>query len=234
MLNFYCQQYPSLEAPLPRITRLVDDFLRRDPTDELELRLGSIQFGRFTSGVSSDFFERTIQTVEEFDGFSKQDSNWVQAVDYFYNYKNQSVRSRVNESGPVETICKQIVEKQEIEIQLDRDIGLQELLPSAIRVQVAKEVPVLVGANDDIGINLTYLRLKQQRHFQYKEFSFEFSKVWVGANFQEADRAFFTKPPSAYEIEIEFVGNSGKTPVQLAVSMLLKILDFLPENATLQ
>ena len=234
MLAFYCQQYPALEAPLPKVSRIIDEFLRRDPTEELELRLGSITMGRFTNGVTEDFFDKTLQLVEEFDGFTKQDSSWVQAVDYFYKFKNLSVRSRVNETGPVETIYKEVRERLDIEVLIDREFGLMDLLPSAIRVQVAKEIPVQIGANDDVGMTLTYLRLKQQRHFQYKEFSFEFSKVWTGATFQEADRAFFTKPPTAYEIEIEFVGNSCKTPVQLAVSLLLKILDFLPENATLQ
>lgn len=233
MLSFYCQQYPALEVPLPRISQLIDDFLRRDPTEELELRLGSIKTGRFTNGVDSDFFDKTLLMVEEFDGFTKQDSSWVQAVDYFYNYRNMSVRSRVNEFGPVETIFKEVRERQDIAI-LGDSYETSSSTPSAIRVQVAKEIPIQIGANDDVGMALTYLRLKQQRHFQYKEFSFEFSKVWTGATFQEADRAFFTKSPSSYEIEIEFVGNSAKTPVQLAASLLLKILDFLPENSILQ
>ena len=235
MLQFYCEHYPALEGKLPQVSKLIEDFLKRDASEELELRIGSFENGQFKNGVSQEFFEHTIQLVEEFDGFSSHDPNWIQTVDYFYRHKNIGLRSRVNETGPVETVIKTVRDRADIEVYTeDRDFGLAKLLPGAFRIQAAKEANFMIGANDDLGMTLTFLRLKQRRHFLYKEWRFDFSKVWTGANFQEADRAFFTKNPSVYEIEIEFVGGSCKTPVQLAVSLLLKVLDFFPENVMLQ
>ena len=91
-------------------------------------------------------------------------------------------------------------------------------------------MPVVIGANDDLGAGLTFLRLKQQRRFSYKEWNFEFAKVWCGSTFQEADRAFFTKVPASYEMEIECT--SSYVTVQTSVSLLLKALDFLSEEST--
>ena len=233
MIQFYGQHYPFLKPQLQQVTDLIENFLKRDVTEELELRIGSLVNGRFFNGVSLDFFERTLQLLEEFEGFSVRDDDWVQTVDYFYNYRGQTLRSRVSEKGLVETIVKSVKERHDIEISVDRDLGLQKLLPGAIRIQAAKENVYFLGANDDLGMNLTLLRLKQRKQFVYKEWRFELSKVWTGTTFQEADRAFFTKDPAIYEIEIEFIGSSLKTPVQLAVSLLLKVLDFFPESVNL-
>jgi hypothetical protein len=220
MQGFYEEQYPAIREVLGDVTAVVEK--KVECIDEVELRFGTQVQGRFNNGVTQDFFEKSLSLVEEYDGWSSHDEDWRQTVDYFYLYKGQQIRSRVNDTGPVETIRKTVLGQRDI-----REDSSTQML----RVQVSREMPVVIGANDDLGSGLTFLRLKQQRRFSYKEWNFEFAKVWCGSTFQEADRAFFTKVPASYEMEIESLSNRG-CAVQTSVSLLLKALDFLSEEST--
>ena len=112
MQGFYEEQYPAIREVLGDVTAVVEK--KTECIDEVELRFGSHVEGRFKNGVTQDFFEKSLSLVEEYDGWSSHDEDWRQTVDYFYLYKGQQIRSRVNDSGPVETIRKTVLGQRDI------------------------------------------------------------------------------------------------------------------------
>jgi hypothetical protein len=228
--SFYARNYPLLRECLPIVQRHFEDFSMADT--EVEIRIGSIENRRFSNGISLANFERQLAMLEEYPEWDEK-SDWEQHVDYFFMSGGVSVRQRVSQSfSGCSAIVKEVQAKTDLQIIFDEVFGVAT--DGAIRIQRSREIPIVVN---QAAVLPTFVRLVQRKSFLYNgQWRFDLSKVWEGKTFNEADR-LKTTAPSNCEIEIEYIPGKARgyrsAPVFLAVSILLKALDFFPNAVSL-
>lgn len=100
MPDYICKN-PKLSCTVPHILPMLQ-FLREDLETkgcnagyELEARFGLCTTSEFKSGVSKEFWDSTLNRIEEFESW-KSISPWAESHDYFYTLPNRTtVRTTV-------------------------------------------------------------------------------------------------------------------------------------------
>jgi hypothetical protein len=234
-LTFYKNQYPAICEVLPSVVATFQNFfndkshtLADGALPELEMRFGKRNSTGFSNGVSHQFLCSAVETLKQYSQWSSK-TPWTQSADYFFQYGGKTVRTRVTSATDIAgnplstaTITKNIVSRL--------DLFTADPV-NALRLQTSWEIPVVIRALDPLTYPLQSVRIKQTCSFTYEEtWRFDLSKVWSGKTANEADRLMLSgENPSSCEIEIEYVAlHCSACVVRLAVSLLLKALDFFP------
>lgn len=243
MHAFYVRRYPALRNVLGSVENLFNDYSAlQQQSCEIELRLGSMVNGKFQNGVSELFFTQAIEMFKTYTGWF-QVTPIVQEVDYFFTSNSKILRYRVIDQKSDSCIFKNIILKTDLLITSDEESIINtksnssnRITTNGMRVQLSNEEKIIP---ENFSYIPDFVRIKQRRSFVYGNWRYDFSRVWRGKSFNEADRLFLNNsPPSSCEIEIEYIGNANdknyrSSSTLLSVSLLLKALDFFPPAALL-
>ena len=215
--------------------RVCSVFDAHGPTDEVEVRLGRRDNGRFVPGVDKSTMEAIVTKLEQYQGWYDQ-IDWAESVDYFagdvryttgydhrdFSIKHSAVRKRTLASHDLisDAAC-------------DMRVSRKQEQP----VDIEKELPVLFKPD--------HVRIKQRRTFTYRPsewdkgvWRYDLTMVWSGATKTEAERWQQRDHPPLYEVEIEYVGGAEYLQAhgasRAAHSMLLKCGDLLGDVTSLK
>ena len=196
---------------------------------ELELRLGNIDAGKFSPGVSREVFDQLecdlLGAVE-----LVADEQWVETVDYHYTVSREDrARTRVEFDASCMELRREHTRKSvEGIVQLKRveDVGTGPC--EACRVAWALETPL---KNPPSSCVPTHVRVKQKRCFRDVRdgatvWSYELAKTWsAGSRSAVEHLQHYTEP--VYEVECELIDEGGlylaqRTDAQVAASLVLK------------
>jgi hypothetical protein len=211
---------------------------RKDPSIELEMRLGSVckDDQRFVTGVQSVVFE-TLDSDLTRSPSLKADKTWCEVVDYYYPVKDAVFRTRVETNVSNLTFEKSHVYKKGL---LSKTLIREEEGGDACKIACSSEkteTPPTVCF-------LSYVRIKQRKTFRdIREncvvWSYELCKTWSAPSKEAAEYKKKYEEP-IYEVEVELVDEDGSymetnTDNQIAESIYLKSKLLLgeEENATL-
>ena len=238
--SFYSNQYPRISNSLEMTQSFFEAIKDREVCNaesELEIRLGRIEDGRFQNGVSHIFLNQAIMMLQTYSGWDSV-SEWVQCVDYFYDdASGNTIRTRVYADKDPMHIQKTVERTADFKMLDDAGSPLKrQFAPGAFRIQLAVETNT---EPTELFCVPKLVRIKQRKSFTYgRQWRFDMSKVWSGKTFNEADRLLHCGVPTSCECEIEYIGHGlgfqnsyGHSPVFLAVSLLLKVLDFFPSHS---
>ena len=223
--------YPHLASVIPHVREIVKQSRNNSCKDsELEIRFGRFVNGEYVSGVSRDFMDGVLTMIQTNTDFVATD--WCEFHDFTYKLTNgKDARTRVSfdtDDLVVQTVTAQ---KHKISQAIFKDVATDH----ALRMSYSREIPV---ANDNIPtlVNTDLVRIQQRRSFIYEKcWSFDFSLTWQGKTKTEAEQRQQSVDP-VFEVEIELIDNAyvqKHDDSWIAVSFLLKALDFLPKTTEL-
>ena len=125
------------------------------------------------------------------------------------------------------------IKKQNIDSRDFQHMHVMESDKLDLRVAVKSEEEI---TNVPASIQPDLVRIKQQRKFQFKAFSFDFSMTWSGKTRNEAEQSQINNE-AVFEIECELVKPAEYLAVHddiyIATSILLKMHDLMPDGAIL-
>jgi hypothetical protein len=224
--------YPQFADVIDEVAKVVQLHRKSDmKTSELEIRLGRICNGKYTSGVSRQLMDSAISLIET--NTEMVSTDWCEFHDYFYNLPTgQKVRTRVSfntddlciESS---TVCKTKI--TDVTLSTTSHTANTPDECDALRISLSNEEPVRNECIPTL-VNTTFMRLQQRRSFTHNGFSFDFSLTWQAANKTAAEKKQQEEDPLfAFEIEITDPDYIKKHDDEwVAASLLLKALDFIP------
>lgn len=187
---------------------------------ELEVRLGSVQNGRFVPGVSRSVFHRLDSDMQKL-SFLASNGKWEESSDFHYVTSSgtraedrRAIRTRVFYSPDALRVHTEHVEKVtrgKIFLSPETDEAGRDGVErgegeTTARVAVSWEKPI---ADPPLQVIPTHVRIRQRKTFEDVRdgcvaWRYELSKTWSGSNrafVEHAQRA--TEP--LYEVECELV-----------------------------
>ena len=224
--------YPQLKDCIPSIARVVEEYAK-NPTQELEVRLGTLTQGRFESHVSNAFMNAVISLLDT-NPIDTWDTSWEQMHDYFYTHRGTPIRTRVTFDTQNLAIRTHHIHK--------KNVSTHSYTSSCsdtpdLRVSLAQET-VIPPEQLPNQVLPTFVRLRQRKSYfigpsrESPTWRFDFTMSWDDSTRDGAERKQKTGQP-IYEIECELVDPSyvrSRSYEHVAVSMLLKITDLLEKD----
>jgi hypothetical protein len=184
---------------------------------EIEAKLGKWVDGAFVSGVSQADFDRILNMLSSYQGWTNlEDSKkWHNIIDYILL---DNIR-----------VSKTYQGNQFLRKTLMDNLTLRcPERPYNVRISLKQENPCELQLPKDP----TLVRVKKRRSFEHKKtWRFDLSYVWSGCDEQDAQ----SRPPVC-EVECEYVGDKNQVITETkyyASSMLEKMMDLLGRETPL-
>ena len=226
-------RHPHVAKGLAPVAKLVAA-LRLHPEHELEARLGRLEHGRFTAGVTRAEIDRIVEMMLH-SRYVRSCGEWAEEQDFFFEQDGRSLRTRVrydsvDMSLHAVTICKETVAACDMPIEY---ASAQQA--ADVRVALKREEVVV---NLSPCVATTLVRIKQRRRFCTLDgyWAFDFSMCWQGRTKEEAERQQAACEPT-FEVECELVDAraalDASDDARIACSLLLKTCDLLPRGSGL-
>ena len=207
---------------------------------EIEIRLGSIQDGKFVSGVSEKFFEITIQRFQNFSpGWLLADKQWRESIDTFFLCDGDIIRqTAVTNIDTCEIELENIKKINKIHetyhLVQNADTVINPFLDTAaLRFSTCGELHIPTKTLQ-IYVEPKHVRIKHRRIFIKEKresggfFAYHFTKVFSGKNHTDADKCLKINK-AVYEIEIEFEGKDE--PLDEIKAELIRKMEYLSDTA---
>lgn len=228
------QSYPHVAGCVPVAAQVVD-ILRQHPEYELEARFGTIVQQKFVPGVSRSLMDDIIDKMQK-SSFVRGDSEWKEEQDVYYEHNGRYMRTRVQYDSNTMTVTSSTTEKVPVVPPVDclHRVG-DEMGGLDVRLSLKTEHIV---ESPPLWVNPTLVRIKQRRRFvtENELWAFDFSMTWSGRSKSEAE-ASQMKDDAVFEIECELIdvprAMAQRSNEYLALSILLKMTDFMPSNSSL-
>ena len=230
------QKYPSLKHVIHDVTPMIE-LLRAHPTYELEARFGVVNpnTGRFCTGVDRATIDRIISMVQNSSYVITINNQWIEEHDVFYTHNETNFRTRVEFNNETMQVTPTTIVKKNIENQTFLNTtNYLRTNNMDVRVSLKDEITV---TKLPLSVIPTQVRIKQKKRFltECKRWAFDFSMSWSGTAKTEAENKQMTCDP-VFEIECELIDHSymnDRDNEHVAVSLLLKMLDFMDSNTIL-
>lgn len=220
---------------------IINQQRRTTVNPELEIRLGNILEGRFSTDVGVKVWTQIISAMDassEWSGVMEE----KEIVDFFYKGENNKMLRTSRFIGAQGNIEKEHMFKERQNMCMLNVHGIPYLL-NGTRVSFSSETSIPAEDLPDITIT-EKVRIKYRRSYTWGDWRYDLSKVWTGNTLQAAMRLRDDQEKSTenatYEVEIEcvnsilFFDKQAHTDEYIALSIALKIIGLLPENIMLQ
>ena len=206
------------------------DILRKNPTYELELRIGCFFTNhKFNAGVDYNTFKEVITDLSACDDLSKEES-WHETMDVFFDHNKIEYRTRVIYSSSDMKVIPETIIKNKV-AQCHVDVNANEY---AFRISLSQEKKI---SNETVPslVEPKYVRLKHIKHFYIinngiRVWCIDLSKCWGAKTRTEVEEKQHTENPT-YEIECELLDTTTylncKTNKHVFNSLILKGLSLL-------
>jgi hypothetical protein len=233
--NHYHNKYPQVASCLDCVADLVAT-LREHPTMELEARFGTCHPGKFKTGVSREKMDEIIELMESCPAMT-YDDQWNEIQDVFFTHKNDHLRTRIEYDSNTMSVTTTTIRKEQVRALDFKHVGrmAREDNQMDVRISLKNEVP-LKPSDIPTSVQPNLVRIKQQRHFKYKAFSFDFSMTWSGKDRNAAELSQMSDD-ACFEIECELINPKDYLAIHddayVALSILLKVHDLLPDDCTI-
>jgi len=205
------------------------DILRKNPSYELELRIGIFENGKFQSGINYELFLEIYKDLMTCESIEKSEP-WSEVMDVFFNLNGEEYRTRVsypNDTMKIssETIIKK--KKKQCHVELEDKYNFRVSV-SEEKIVFNEKVPYIV--------NPTYVRLKHTKTFyitnesNIKYWRIDLGKTWGAATRTEVEEKQHSESPT-YEVECELMNAENylrkKTDEETLKSIITKGLSIL-------
>jgi hypothetical protein len=142
------------------------------------------------------------------------------------------IESKIKDHGQHVIHIETIIKDKKGSVDL-RALGpVAESVPD-VRVSFSHEIDLKPSEIPAV-VNPTFVRIKQRRSFRYKTWRYDLTRTWDANSLAEASQKQARGDPPVYEVELELVdpesyiaSDPDISPVYIATSMLLKLLDLV-------
>jgi len=227
----WINKYPQILDCIQSASEIVG-LLRKNPEYELEARFGTLN-QRFQPGITRKKMDDIIDMMQK-SNYVIGDDEWKEELDCYFMHDNKYLRTRVKYDSNSMTVNPETTEKTLVK-SVDYILKHEKKEEgSDIRISLKTENDV---CNYPSSVNPILVRIKQHRRFvtANKIWAFDFSMTWSGKTRSEAEIKQMNSDP-IFEFECELMNTDillEKTNEYIACSLLLKMMDFLPENSQL-
>ena len=207
---------PAVRYVQPVVAHLFQQSAATEPL-ELEARLGVMNGGKWTSGVSASFFHATVEMLRAYEGWTRIQME-IDSHDYFYTAGNgKRVRTSI-----VFGAVPQVTHVEKVALgNRDVRVGSQ---PHDVRVSVKRETRVPPSELPKL-VAPDLVRIKKRTSFYMPLWRFDCTQVWSGPTRSAAESAQ-AAGQCTYELEVEFIGTNDEavkaTEDYMSASVLLK------------
>lgn len=193
-----------------KIENLVDS-AKKKMNAELEVHIGRIDPNtkRFDPNVSKAWFDSQLSKMDSFQHWDRKSIEWERMEEIIFT---GDVRMRREPDG-IGSFMKKVF------------IGRVDIPMSDCKYDVRIVLKTENRCHKNHG-KIEFLRFKERKTFQHRNFCYFFTKVWEGRSMEEVYKA-----KAKYEIELECIDVSGNKSY-LAKSMLLKCGDLVGDVIT--
>ena len=195
---------------MERVRECVSRFREMEREEaEIEIRLGTFSFGKFTAGVEKKVFHQLERDMLDSPTLTT-DNKWTEVVDYHYMDKGGNpIRTRVEYNTENMELKKEHIMKRSQESVILSPSTEEE--GEACRVARSVETPVTDPPQMCIP---THVRIKQRKVFLdvrngKKVWSYEIAKTWSANNRSAVEHLQNISEPR-YEVECELVDDDGE------------------------
>ena len=184
---------------------------------EAEIRLGNVSpNSAFNACIEESDFQHLLSFLQQFSQWEKE-TPFERSIDYFFNWGNRTVRSSVTtvqNQLKIDHVYKETTDSLVVQLS---DLDVRISLKEEIRVH---DLPPFV--------NTDFVRIKDRKSFYYKQWRYDFTKVWQAATVSEAEQL----PTPRFEIEVECLKPleiiRRENHLYLAVDFIQKIRSLFP------
>lgn len=240
--NYISSRYPWICGGVDSVAALLNKTSRAsvEGVREIEARLGSYKQGTFVNGVTAEKFAEIQKDLDSYPDWISI-SPLTESNDFFYPYPpmNTIRTSTIFDGSPngptIHHIRKVFVGKCRLSCQSLDKSPIDDLYD----VQVSSNIEVPVPPDQlPKTVNPTKVRIKQRKSYYYggtvanPTWNIALTKTWTGTTLAQAEQNQRNNHDTTYEVEVELV--DFETYVRsnnisyAAVSLLLKVADFLP------
>lgn len=183
----------------------VEKYRESTQFQELELRLGHYENGKFTAGVERAVFEQLLEDMQN--SPLQCNGKWSEELDYFYTHRNINTRTRVGYDSAGIKINVEHIQKENIQ-----NVILSHAVNSSIACKVSLSLEKPVTNIPGICIP-SHVRIKQKKTFKDIRdgkviWIYELSKTWSAGSRSVVEQMQHMSPPT-YEVECELVDEDG-------------------------
>ena len=179
------------------------NYIRKNPKNELELRLGKNVGERFVSGINRNMFQEIHDDLMGTENIIKSEC-WKETMDVFFDHNGKEMRTRVSYPSEKMFIEKETIIKKKISSILV-NCDSEEI---DFRISVSSEELV---KNEDLPsiVEPKYVRLKHSKSFfllknNVNVWRIDISKCWSSNSRTSVEEKQHTETP-IYEVECELV-----------------------------
>lgn len=226
-------KYPQISNCIDAASQVVNKF-RLNPECEFEARLGSMNNGKFVTGVKRTVMDEIIEMMQK-STFVKCEDEWKEEMDLYFMHDQKELRTRVQYDSNSMNVISITTEKKLVAMPVDFFCDSADDACLSIRLSLKTEREI---KNPPTSVNPYLVRIKQRKRFitDNKIWAFDFSMTWTGESKSSAEFSQMNDD-AIYEIECECIDPtvlSYKSDDYIAGSILLKMHDFLPKNSIMQ
>jgi len=229
------KKYPSVAECIEQTSSMVE-LLRQNPDCELEARFGCIIDDKFHPGVKRAFMDNIIEDMQK-SAFVQGDDEWKEETDVYFEHEGRQIRTRVKYDSNTMNVIPETTEKKMVARSIDLVHKIEEKIGGVdVRISLKTEKEV---TNPPLSVQPYLVRIKQRRRFKTENdiWAFDFSMTWSGESKSKAEYSQM-HDDAVLEIECELLDTDTylkqKSNEYISTSLLLKMIDFLPEKSRLQ
>lgn len=212
-------------------------FVREDPSVELEARFGTCTDKCFVSGVERSFLDQIIEALQ-LSPVMRDSGGWKEGHDVFFTHNGNQHRTRVDFNSDSMDVKSETILKRKIMQKTFKTMNTGNIYDACLHdIRVSVQSEQLVVDKLPLSVNPNLIRIKQTRHFTTAcgAWRFDFSLTWAGTSKSDAEANQMKNDP-VFEFELELIDPTYLTTrsnEHVAASLLLKMCDFLPPSAVL-
>lgn len=229
------KKYPPIASCIENSAAMVE-ILRQNPDCELEARFGNIVCDKFHPGVNRVFMDSIIENMQK-SAFVRGDDEWKEEMDVYFEHEGRQLRTRVKYDSNAMNVIPETTEKKMVARSIDFVHKIDERIGGMdVRISLKTEKDI---TNHPLSVKPYLVRIKQRRRFvtENDTWAFDFSMTWSGESKSAAEYSQMNDD-AMLEIECELLDTDRylkqKSNEYIAASILLKMIDFLPENSRLE